>query len=55
MWAGLAFIAIKTIESEKTLEKPIIVGLLLSVGLSLQILLPQAYMPAVVAYGHFPE
>ena len=55
LWAGLAFIAIKTMESEITWEKPIIVGLLMSVGLSLPILLPQAYMPAVVRYGHFPE
>ena len=55
LWAGLAFIAIKTLDTKKTWEKPIIVGLLLSIGLSLQILLPQAYMPAVVRYGHFPE
>jgi len=55
LWAGLALLATKTLATEKTWEKPVIVGLLLSIGLSLQILLPQAYMPSVVRYGHFPE
>ena len=41
--------------ARRRLEKPVIVCLLLSIGLSLQILLPQAYMPAAVRYGHFPE
>lgn len=55
LWAGLALLASKTLSTEKAWEKPVIVGLLLSIGLSLQILLPQAYMPAAVRYGHFPE
>lgn len=55
LWAGLAFLATRTMDTEKSWEKPVIVGLLMSIGLSLQILLPQAYMPAAVRYGHFPE
>ena len=35
-------------------ERLVIVGLLMSVGFSLQILLPNPYMPAGVRYGHFP-
>jgi len=55
LWSVLALIAIKTMNTERRWEKPVIVGLLLSIGLSLQILLPNPYMPAVVRYGHFPE
>lgn len=55
LWAGLALLATRTLDTNKTWEKPVIVGLLMSIGLSLQILLPNPYMPATVRYGHFPE
>ncbi len=55
LWAGLALLATRTIGSGRRWERLTIVGLLMSVGLSFQILLPNPYMPAGVRYGHFPE
>lgn len=55
LWAGLALLAARTIGTGRIWEKLTIVGLLMSVGLSLQILLPNPYMPDAVRYGHFPE
>ena len=55
LWAGLALLATRTIGIGRRWESLTIVGLLMSVGLSLQILLPNPYMPAEVRYGHFPE
>ncbi len=55
LWAGLALLAVRTIGTGRRWERLTIVGLLMSVGLSLQILLPNSYMPDGVRYGHFPE
>ncbi len=55
LWAGLALLATRTIGAGRRWERLTIVGLLMSVGLSLQILLPNPYMPDGVRYGHFPE
>ncbi len=55
LWAGLALVATRTIGTGRGWESLTIVGLLMSVGLSFQILLPNPYMPDAVRYGHFPE
>ena len=55
LWAGLALLATRTIAAGRIWERLTIVGLLMSVGVSLQILLPNPYMPDGVRYGHFPE
>jgi hypothetical protein len=55
LWAGLALLAARTIGTGRIWERLTIVGLLMSVGVSLQILLPNPYMPDAVRYGHFPE
>lgn len=55
LWAGLALLATRTIGTGRIWERLTIVGLLMSVGLSFQILLPNPYMPDAVRYGHFPE
>ncbi len=55
LWAGLALMATRTIGTGRRWERLTIVGLLMSVGVSFQILLPNPYMPDAVRYGHFPE
>jgi hypothetical protein len=55
LWAGLALLATRTIGTGRIWERLTIVGLLMSVGVSFQILLPNPYMPDAVRYGHFPE
>jgi len=55
LWAGLALLATRTIGAGRRWERLTIVGLLMSFGLSLQILLPNPYLPAAVRYAHFPE
>jgi hypothetical protein len=55
LWAGLALLATRTIDTVRRWERLTIVGLLMSIGLSLPILLPNPYLPAAVRYGHFPE
>lgn len=55
LWAGLALLATRTMGTSRRKERLVIVGLLMSIGLSLPILLPNPYMPAAVRYGHFPE
>jgi hypothetical protein len=55
LWAGLALLAARTIDEGRRWEKLVIVGLLMSVGLSFPILLSNPYMPAAVRHGHFLE
>ncbi len=55
LWAGLALLATRTIATGRKWERLTIVSLLMSVGISFQLLLPNPYMPDGVRYGHFPE
>lgn len=55
MWAGLGFAAIVALGNIVLLERAILVGLILSIGLATPLLIPNEFMPEVVRAGHFIE
>jgi hypothetical protein len=55
MWAGLGYAVIAALGNIRLLERAILVGLILSVGLATPLLIPNEFMPEVVRAGHFVE
>ena len=55
MWAGLGYAAIVGLGNAKAWERTILVGLILSVGLSTPLLIPNEFMPFEIRSGHFLE
>lgn len=55
LWTSIGFFATRALKKNVKWEKYIIIGLILSIGLSFQLLIPNPYMPAPVRMGHFYE
>lgn len=55
LWAGIAFMVAMNLPKAKQWERAVIVGLAMSIGLAMPLLLPQDFMPAPVRLGHFFE
>jgi hypothetical protein len=55
LWALIGYIVLVGLSTKEKIEKYIIVGLILSVGLSTPLFVPNEYMPSGVRFGHFFE
>ncbi len=55
LWASVGFFTTRALKKDVNWESYIIVGLILSIGLSFQLLIPNPYIPASVRIGHFYE
>lgn len=55
LWALIGYIVLVGLSTKEKLEKYILVGLILSVGLSTPLFVPNEYMPSGVRFGHFFE
>lgn len=55
LWAGIGYLALAGLGHAKSWERYVIVGLVLSVSLSTQLLIPNSFMPDIVRLGHFFE
>lgn len=55
LWALIGCLAVRSVDVKTGIEKYLLVGFILSVGLCTPLLLPNDFMPSPVRFGHFFE